>query len=161
MTSRIVTDKTNKTWEWGNYICLQTDDGKKIYYCHLKSRAVNAGDYVKAGTAIGVMGNTGYSFGEHLHFEVRRNNIPINAAEYLGIQNKIGTAVPLKAGETMTIYNSISDIPDWAKGDIEWLIDHKFLRGSEGQLKLTYDMMRILVIMSRAMQEMMKRIENK
>ena len=158
ITSRIVTDKSNKTWEWGNYICIQTDDGKQIYYCHLEKRAVKTGDYVKSGTGIGIMGNTGYSFGEHLHLEVRKNNVPINAADYLGIQNKIGTVVQLEAGENMTIYNDIADIPEWAKNDILWLTKNNFLRGSEGNLKLTYDMVRMLVIMSRAIQEIFKRI---
>lgn len=37
--SRMVTDKANKTWEWGNYICVQGDDGLLYYYCHLKLRS--------------------------------------------------------------------------------------------------------------------------
>lgn len=89
--SRIVTDKSNLTWQWGNYVAVQSKDGTVIYYCHLASRAVKKGDKVKAGQRIGIMGNTGYSFGAHLHFEVRRNNVKINAADYLGIPNKTGT----------------------------------------------------------------------
>lgn len=89
--SRIVTDKNNLTWQWGNYVSVQAKDGTVHYYCHLASRAVKQGDKVKAGQRIGIMGNTGYSFGAHLHFEVRRNNKAINAADYLGIQNKTGT----------------------------------------------------------------------
>lgn len=91
LVSQIITDKSNLTWQWGNYVAIQGKDGAIIYYCHLASRAVKKGDKVKKGQRIGVMGNTGYSFGAHLHFEVRRNNKAINAAEYLGIPNKGGT----------------------------------------------------------------------
>lgn len=91
LSSQIITDKSNRTWEWGNYVSVQASDGTVIYYCHLASRAVKKGDKVKKGQRIGIMGNTGYSFGAHTHFEVRRNNKAINAAEYLGIPNKAGT----------------------------------------------------------------------
>lgn len=90
INSRIITDKSNLTWQWGNYVAVQASDGTVIYYCHLASRAVKKGDKVKKGQRIGIMGNTGYSFGAHLHFEVRRGNKAINAAEYLGIPNKTG-----------------------------------------------------------------------
>lgn len=90
LSSQIITDKTNRTWEWGNYVSVQASDGTVIYYCHLASRAVKKGDRVKKGQRLGIMGNTGYSFGAHTHFEVRRNNKAINAAEYLGIPNKVG-----------------------------------------------------------------------
>ena len=90
LQSRIVTDKSNATWQWGNYVSVQATDGTVHYYCHLDSRAVKKGDKVKKGQRLGIMGNTGYSFGAHLHFEVRRNNKAINAAEYLGIPNKTG-----------------------------------------------------------------------
>lgn len=91
LSSQIITDKSNRTWEWGNYVSVQASDGTVIYYCHLASRAVKKGDKVKRGQRIGIMGNTGYSFGAHLHFEVRRNGKAINAAEYLGIPNKGAT----------------------------------------------------------------------
>ena len=90
LSSQIITDKQNRTWEWGNYVSIQAGDGTVHYYCHLESRAVEKGDKVKQGQKIGIMGNTGYSFGAHTHFEVRRNNKAINAAEYLGIPNKVG-----------------------------------------------------------------------
>ena len=91
LSSQIITDKSNRTWEWGNYVSVQAGDGTVHYYCHLASRAVKKGDKVKKGQRIGIMGNTGYSFGAHTHFEVRRNGKAINAAEYLGIPNKAGT----------------------------------------------------------------------
>jgi murein DD-endopeptidase MepM/ murein hydrolase activator NlpD len=90
LASQIITDKSNLTWQWGNYVAVLMNDGAVIYYCHLASRAVKKGDKIKKGQRIGIMGNTGYSFGAHLHFEVRRNNKAINAAEYLGIPNKTG-----------------------------------------------------------------------
>lgn len=90
--SRIVTDKSNATWQWGNYVCIRTADGKYHYYCHLKSRAVQKGQKVRAGDKLGVMGNTGYSFGAHLHFEVRSaDGKKLSPESVLGIVNKVGT----------------------------------------------------------------------
>ena len=91
--SRIITDKSNLTWQWGNYVCIKTDTGQYHYYCHLASRAVKAGDTVKVGDTLGIMGNTGYSFGAHLHFEVREKDGKTTASpeSVLGIPNKVGT----------------------------------------------------------------------
>lgn len=93
MQSRMVTNRSNRTWEWGNYVSVQQDDGKTVYYCHLDSRAVKQGDRVERGDVLGIMGNTGYSFGAHLHFEVRIGSQAINAAGYLGIPNETGAIV--------------------------------------------------------------------
>ena len=81
--SQMVTDKSNPTWEWGNYVAVSGDDGNTIYYCHLAERKVSAGQRVKAGDVIGIMGNTGYSFGKHLHFEVRIGGSPVDPTPYL------------------------------------------------------------------------------
>lgn len=90
--SRIVTDKSNLTWQWGNYVCVRGDDGRQYYYCHLASRAVEKGARVKVGDKIGVMGSTGYSFGAHLHFEVREKDgkTTVNPETVLGIPNRVG-----------------------------------------------------------------------
>lgn len=58
---------------YGNYVLI--DDGMAYThrYAHLAdgSITVKAGDYVNAGDKIGVMGSTGNSTGDHLHYEVR------------------------------------------------------------------------------------------
>lgn len=91
LQSRIITNKSNLTWQWGNYVSYRTKDGYTIYCCHMDSRKVKKGDTLEPGDVIGIMGNTGYSFGAHTHFEVRNSSgVSINAAEYLGIPNAIG-----------------------------------------------------------------------
>lgn len=92
--STIVTSKANKTWEWGNYVRLDTADGKySVFMCHLASRAVAKGQKVTKGQKLGVMGNTGYSFGAHTHFEVRKKgtSTAVNPSDVFGIPNKVGT----------------------------------------------------------------------
>lgn len=92
-TSTIVTDKSNLTWQWGNYVRIDTQDGYSVYLCHLKSRNVKKGQTVRKGDVIGIMGNTGYSFGAHTHFEIRKTatNKAVNPSELSGIPNKTGT----------------------------------------------------------------------
>jgi len=89
--STMVTDRSNLTWQWGNYVRVDDAAGRRFYYCHLKSRFVKPGQEIRAGDHIGLMGSTGYSFGAHLHFEVRDSGgNSLNAAELLGIENKPG-----------------------------------------------------------------------
>lgn len=82
----------DQTWQWGQYVAVRQYDGKTVYYCHLSKRNVKAGEVISAGQQIGISGSTGYSTGIHLHFEVRNaKGIAINAADYLGIPNQIGS----------------------------------------------------------------------
>ena len=90
--STMILDKSDRTWEWGNYVRVDGVDGRRYYYCHLSKRLVKAGQQVKVGDHLGIEGNTGYSFGSHCHFEVRdRAGNPINPAPFLGIPNAVGT----------------------------------------------------------------------
>lgn len=92
VSSTIVTDKSNLTWQWGNYVRIDGDDGRRYYYCHMSKRLVNVGQRVEAGDHIGVEGTTGYSTGSHLHFEVRDSTgTSINPAPIIGIANSVGT----------------------------------------------------------------------
>lgn len=89
-SSTIITDKSNLTWQWGNYIRIDTADGLKIFMCHMAVRKVKVGQKVKAGDVVGIEGNTGYSFGSHCHFEVRKNGESVDPTPYLGIPNEWG-----------------------------------------------------------------------
>jgi len=99
--SRIVTNKSDPTSEWGNYVCVQSPDGTMIYYCHLSSRAVSEGQKVNVGSVIGVEGATGKVTGSHLHIEARigskkcgipaREDDPANISTIIGCDNKLGT----------------------------------------------------------------------
>lgn len=91
LVSQMVTDKRDKTWEWGNYVCVQGEDGRQYYYCHLAQRLVSVGQRVERGDHIGVEGSTGYSTGSHCHFEVRVNGNAIDPATILKIPNREGT----------------------------------------------------------------------
>lgn len=83
------------TQSYGNLVVVTTN-GKRYFYAHLASIAVKNGQKVNIGDKIGVMGNTGNSFGAHLHFEVRTGSgtsTRINPAEYCGVKNQRGTYV--------------------------------------------------------------------
>ena len=55
---------------YGNRIVIEHDDGYYTTYNHLSQSDVEVGQEVTAGDAIGEVGDTGNSFGAHLHFEV-------------------------------------------------------------------------------------------
>lgn len=61
---------------WGNYIIINHGGGYTTLYAHLKSRNVSKDAKVKQGDVIGYSGNTGYSTGPHLHFEINKNGSP-------------------------------------------------------------------------------------
>lgn len=108
-SSTIITDKSNLTWQWGNYIRIDTPDGLKIFMCHMAARKVKVGQKVKAGDVVGIEGNTGYSFGSHCHFEVRKNGESVDPTPYLGIPNEWGQYDIKAAPKEPAVYKDIYD----------------------------------------------------
>lgn len=53
----------------GVHVAIEAEDGSSTLYAHLSARNVQIGDTVEAGDLIGRVGNTGRSFGAHLHLE--------------------------------------------------------------------------------------------
>ena len=68
---------------YGNYTCIDHGGGMATCYAHQSSYAVSSGAQVSHGQVIGYVGNTGHSFGAHLHFEVRINGTPVDPLGYL------------------------------------------------------------------------------
>jgi len=71
------------TGGYGNYTCIDHGGGLATCYAHQSSFAVSGGAQVAQGQVIGYVGNTGHSFGPHLHFEVRINGTPVDPLGYL------------------------------------------------------------------------------
>lgn len=108
-SSTIITDTSNLTWQWGNYIRIDTADGLKIFMCHMAARKVKVGQKVKAGDVVGIEGNTGYSFGSHCHFEVRKNGVSVDPTPYLGIPNEWGQYDIKAVPKEPTVYKDSYD----------------------------------------------------
>ena len=78
---------TANTGGYGNLVVIRHDNGLETYYGHLSRRLVNPGQMVKAGDIIGLGGNTGRSYGSHLHFEVRYLGNDINPCRLIDFDN--------------------------------------------------------------------------
>lgn len=65
---------------YGKVVEIAHEEGLKTLYAHMSviSSKIKPGVYVKVGTTIGNVGNTGISTGAHLHFGVYKFNQPIN-----------------------------------------------------------------------------------
>lgn len=67
----------------GNWVVIEHANGVVTKYMHSLVTLVNPGDHVARGQSIGLVGNTGNSFGAHLHFQVEVNGTAIDPAIYL------------------------------------------------------------------------------
>lgn len=70
---------------WGNAVGVQHNDGVVTWYCHLSSIVVLPGQYVTQGTLLGHSGDTGLTFGPHLHFQVVANGERVDPATVGGV----------------------------------------------------------------------------
>lgn len=68
---------------YGNYTCLEHGGGLATCYAHQSGFATSLGANVGQGDVIGFVGNTGNSFGAHLHFEVRISGEAVDPMGYL------------------------------------------------------------------------------
>ena len=70
-------------YSWGYYVSIYHDSEFSTLYAHMSSVAVSAGQWVNKGDIIGYVGDTGYSFGNHCHFEVYQNGTRVDPAQFV------------------------------------------------------------------------------
>lgn len=128
----IVTNKNNKTWEWGYFVAVTLDANQtkdtvnELYFAHCSKLLVKKGDKVKSGDKLAIMGNTGNAAlasppFKHCHFEVRAKTYTpgLDPSDYSGCENKVGVygksvtkeiiAVPLVSGLRLRPFPEATD----------------------------------------------------
>lgn len=79
----VVTYAKYNSGGYGNLVKISHGNGVESYYGHCSKLYVKEGQTVKAGDTIAAVGSTGYSTGNHLHFEIRLNGTQVNPQNYL------------------------------------------------------------------------------
>ena len=123
----------DKVYTAGNFVRIKHESGVYSRYLHLVkgSIKVKIGQKVKVGTVLGMEGNTGYSYGTHLHFDVFNGTKYVDPLPYLlgdksfyktkkptSTNITIGSKVKVKAGATFSdgtkpfteVYNTVYDV---------------------------------------------------
>ena len=75
---------------YGNYVIVSDGNGLEVIYGHLSEIDISDKQQVYTGTQLGVSGNTGFSTGPHLHFELRNNGVAFDPMQWIE-DNKGGT----------------------------------------------------------------------
>lgn len=107
----------------GYYVVVTMDDGRRVFYMHLKkdSFKVENGEKVVKGQALGIMGSTGASTGNHTHLEVRPKGATsdsLDICEFTGIPNKVGTYECVVGTYETKMLTSANDIT--------WELNHSY-----------------------------------
>jgi murein DD-endopeptidase MepM/ murein hydrolase activator NlpD len=97
---------------YGRYIVIDHPGGASTLYAHLSKRFAREGQSVAGGSVIGKSGNTGYSYGPHLHFGA--TNGPLSWLKTGGMTLNDGIAM-LHRGETVMTEPLTRDLQDMVK----------------------------------------------
>lgn len=73
---------------YGNTIIIDHGRGVFSLYMHLDERLKGDGELVRAGEKIGFVGNTGYSFGPHLHLSLKIHGISVDPERFIDVMKK-------------------------------------------------------------------------
>ena len=120
---------------YGNYVLLKHSNGMYTMYAHLAYgyTKVSYGQTVTQGQVLGYMGNTGTSYGGHLHFEVRQSNgYKIDPEPYLNKNlPNISDLTWKKYNGSWYLYKGTSMLTGWQKEGGKWY----YLDPSSGIMK--------------------------
>ncbi|MBL8915778.1 MAG: M23 family metallopeptidase, partial [Archangium sp.] len=69
---------------YGLIVIVEHDDGLITLYAHNRDLRVKTGQKVRSGQVVATVGDSGKTSGPHLHFEVRREGVPVDPLDFLG-----------------------------------------------------------------------------
>lgn len=69
---------------YGWFVRIRHEDGYSTLYAHMSRILVRKGGTVRIGQRIGLVGSTGTSTGNHLHFELQKNGRPLDPVKWFG-----------------------------------------------------------------------------
>ena len=85
--SGTITYSGNELKDYGNLVLIKHEDGYVTAYAHADRLIVTRGDVVSRGQVIGYAGQTGDVSRPQLHFEIRRDTLPVNPKPLLMARN--------------------------------------------------------------------------
>jgi len=71
---------------YGNHIRIKHNETYETQYAHMNTLNIKAGQFVKSGEVIGIIGNSGKSVGIHLHYEVIKNEKKIDPSSFFNYE---------------------------------------------------------------------------
>ena len=71
--------------DYGYSVVIDHGNGYKTRYAHASALCVKKGQTVSQGDVVAYVGSTGYSTGNHLHFEIIKNGSRVNPVSYIGL----------------------------------------------------------------------------
>ena len=92
---------------YGNLVVVRHRLGYTTWYAHLSVITTWVGERVTGGTRLGFVGSTGHATGPHLHFELRRNAVPIDPFPYLlsAVATRASSARAASGGGGVSVEN--------------------------------------------------------
>lgn len=79
----VVDDRNCSSCGYGSYVIIEHKNGYRTVYGHLSAVKVTVGQKISSGQKIGAVGNTGHSYGCHLHFEIRAYEEFVDPMNYM------------------------------------------------------------------------------
>lgn len=107
----------SQSGSYGNQIWINHGEHGQAIYAHMLNRSsLQPGTFVRAGQVVGLVGNTGNSYGDHLHWELRGGSAPITGAAEgdgsgSGFFDWVGDLVNKFAGPLADLKSKVGDSP--------------------------------------------------
>jgi len=116
---------------YGRFVEVRHKDGFSTLYAHLgRNLGMKKGVYVKRGTPIAVVGDSGRSTGSHLHFEISRKGRPLNPAHFMDRTFASADDLPLKAAARVPRKVRLAHVSRWPEGMKEKVAARRAAKGS-------------------------------